>query len=109
MLYVKREDIATLYQGTSFTQTLAHEDGSIWGATEDLAYELTDPENNIISGDPLIRSGDDLTFTFIVPEADTVSLEGEYLLLVYQTDTGDARIKVPVAQYELTYITTKAT
>ena len=108
MLYVKREDIATLYQGTSFTQTLEHEDGTVWGATEELNYEMTDLENNIVSSGDLIRSGDDLTFAFVVPETDTTTLEGEYLLLVYQTTTDDVRIKVPVAQYELTYITTKA-
>jgi len=38
MLYVKREDVATLYQGTSFTETLGHEDETVWGATEELSF-----------------------------------------------------------------------
>lgn len=109
MLYVKREDIATLYQGTSFTQTLEHDDGTVWGDDERLNYVMTDIDNNQVSADDLVRSGDDLTFTFVVSGSDTTDLLGEYLLLVYQTDVNDARINVPVAQYELTYNTTKAT
>jgi len=109
MLYVKREDVATLYQGTSFTETLGHEDETVWGATEELSFVVTDPDNNEVSSGDLVRSGDDLSFTFTIPHGDTTDWLGEYLLLIYQTDTGNADIRVPVAQYELTYETTKAT
>lgn len=109
MAYEKRCEVATLFQGTSFTQSLGHDDKTIWGVDERLNYIMTNENNESVSSADLIRSDDDLSFTFEVPEGDTVDLEGEYLLIVYQTNVNNININVPVAQYEITYTTTKAT
>lgn len=109
MAYVKTMQVATLYQGTSYTQSLVKSDGSTWAPDERLNYKMTDETNVIVSQGDLIRSGDDLSYTFTIPASDTISLLGDYLLLVYQTDITNANVNVPVAQYDITYITTGAT
>ena len=103
MPFIKHTSKAIEYQGESFTKSLGRKDASLWLANEQANYKLFDPTGTSVSTGALVKSGDNLTMTLSVPSADTATLEGICLLLVYQTDDNDATINDVIAEYFITY------
>ena len=108
MSYAKKIGTATLYQGTSFSVSVGKETGDAWLSTEDGEFEVTDEENTVVLSGNLIKSGDSISLTATIGKTDCADWEGNYKLVAYQTDTGESEIKVPIADYDLDYETTKA-
>lgn len=108
MSYAKKEGVADLIQGSSFTISLGKDDNAPWESYENGVFIMTDPSNIEILNKPLIKSADNLTLTFQVSQTDSASLDGEYRILAYQRNSNDAEINVPIADYAIKYETTKA-
>ena len=108
MAFIKWLGSATEYQGESFTKSLTKDDDSIWEANETAEFQMTDVDGLEVASGSLVKSADDLSLTFTLGSTDTTALLGQYLLLVYITDTVDAEVHSVIAKYTMTYIDKKA-
>lgn len=108
MSYAKKIGTASLYQGTSFAVSVGKETKEIWGANEEGIFTLTDETNVEVLTSSLTKSVDNLSLTAFIGKTDSAVFEGKYRLLAYHTDTNNAEVLVPIADYELEYSTTKA-
>ena len=108
MSYAKKIGTATLLQGTSFIVSVGKETEAVWDSNENGIFEVTDDANTIVLSGDCIKSADNLSLTAKIGKTDCIDWDGAYRLLSYQTDDNDAEIKVPIADFDLEYETTKA-
>ncbi len=108
MGYVKVFGSKTLYQGQSFSKSLTKKDGSIWESNEVGDFEMFNSDGTVVSSGSLVKSGDNLSLTFTIPDDDTASLVGAHTINADLTDTVDDAIRIPLAEYDMTYKEKKA-
>ena len=108
MSYAKYIGTASPYQGTSLSISLGKDDDAEWSVNEVGDFFVTNELNERVLEGVLIKSVDNLTLNVLVGKSDCVNWEGEHRLLAFQTNTDNLEIKVPIADYSLTYLTTKA-
>ena len=84
-MYIKETGSATIYQGESFDLSITKDDGTDW--TETGYVELHDCNGVVWTGAVTINGA---TLSFVLPKTETVSLDGDYQLLVFVED-GDIR------------------
>ena len=108
MSYAKKIGSATLLQGTSFSVSVGKETEDIWDSNEKGIFEVTNDANEVVLFGDCIKSGDNISLTATIGKSDTLAWLGAYRLLSYQTDDNNAEIKVPIADFDLEYETTKA-
>ena len=108
MSYAKKIGTATLLQGTSFTVSVGKETEEIWESNEKGIFEVTNEDNLVVLSGDCIKSGDSLSLTAIIGKTDTIAWLGAYRLLSYQVDDNNIEIKVPIADFDIEYETTKA-
>lgn len=108
MGFVKYEKTVTEYQGESFTKTITRSDGTAWAADDEANYELIDSSGNIVSSGSLVKTGDNLGLTVFVPKADTASISGKHILLIYLTSVSQPTFNDVIAEYTINYKVKKA-
>jgi len=103
MAYAKKTGTSVEYQGESFTKSLVKDDESIWKANEIATYKLIDTKGKVIATDTLMKSGDELSLTFLLGKTQTQYLFGIYRLLVYLNDSVITEMNYVIAEYKLDY------
>ena len=102
------EGAGTEYQGTSFTRTLIKKDKTAWDITDEANWILFDPAGaETLTGD-LTKVNSAFGLKFILTQTDTATLLGNYILVAFLTNTGDAYINEILAYYTLYYNELKA-
>lgn len=103
MLYIEYEGASTELQGTSFNRTLGKKDKSVWESNNTAVYVLKDSTGATVLNNSVPKTADNLGFSVDIGYDDTEALSGEYILVIYLTDTIDLEFKVPIGIYILTY------
>lgn len=106
MIYNPLEKKETEYQGESFSSNLGR--GFAWEATDSGYYELLDDTEVVLSTGATTLAGDLMTLDFLVPKADTATLEGKHRVLIHLTNTLDATVDDVIADYTIIYKIKKA-
>ena len=103
MSYDKLKGSEDLRQGNSFSRSVTKLNGSIWEATEEGYHELVDTTGTVVSTAPMTKSADDLALIFAIPDTDTLTLLGNYILQINLTDSGDPLVDVPLVEYTIVF------
>ena len=109
MLYrAKKDTTLTEFQGESFSKAYGKRTKDEWLDNETAHYVLTeDTTGNIIVEGNLTRSTDKLSLSFIIGKSITSALEGDYTLLIYQTDSNISELNEKMKEYRIKYKTRK--
>lgn len=99
---------ARIYQGNSFSRGFYKSDGSIWEANETGEFEMFNSGGTVVASGAMAHSADNLSMGFHVPDTATPTLLGVYIVLAVVTDTGDATVNAPLAEYTVTVSEKKA-
>lgn len=109
MSFIKKEGASTEYQGESFTKTLLKRDETVWTAEDEATYILKDRLGATVVTGALTKVNGDFGLKFEIGQTDTTTLLGNYLLLVYLTNTVNTDYADVIAEYTLVYNEAKAT
>ena len=108
MSYEKLVDDLTEWQGESLEKTLRRSDEAVWGANESGTWELFNGSGTEVASGVCAKTPDGFGIVAMIPEADTATLAGNHLLLVYRLDSNDATVKGVIAEYHIVYKKKKA-
>ena len=103
MSFVRYIGADTQYQGTSFIRTLVRKDKQIWETKHSSDWTLVDVNENIVASGTCDKINGDLGFYLEIPDTDTETLEGSYLLVAYIYDSTDADLTDIFMEYTLVY------